>query len=47
MSIKKSVIIEYPRTWHKLCKAIRQAEKVSQVGSNSSWYSDTGKVKIF
>ena len=32
----KSVIIEHPKTSHKLPKTIRQAAKVSQVGSNSS-----------
>ena len=40
----KSVITEHPKTSHKLSKTIRQAEKV---GSNSSLYSDTKKVKIF
>ena len=35
-----SVIIEHPKTSHKLYKTIRQAEKV---GSNSSLYSDTIK----
>ena len=37
----KSVIIERPKTSHKLSKIIRKAEKVSQVGSNTSLYSDT------
>ena len=40
----KSVIIEHPKTSHKLSKTIRQAEKVD---SNSSLYSDTKKVNIF
>ena len=46
----KLVIIEHPKTSHKLSKTMRQAEKASQVGSgkssNSSLYSDTKKVKI-
>ena len=40
----KSIIIEHPKTSHKLSKTIRQAEKV---GSNSSLYSGTKKVKKF
>ena len=40
----KSVITENLKTWHKLSKIIRRAEKV---GSNSSLYSDTKKVNIF
>ena len=32
----KSVIIEHPKTSHKLSKIIRQAEKVSQIGSGKS-----------
>ena len=40
----KSIITEHPKTSHKLFKTIRQAGKV---GSNSSLYSDTKKVKIF
>ena len=40
----KSIITEHPRAPHKLSKTVRQAEKV---GSNSSLYSDTKKVKIF
>ena len=45
----KSVIIEYPKTSHKLSshKNIRKTEKVSQVGSNRSLCSDTKKVNIF
>ena len=39
----KSVIIEYPKTSHKLSKTLEQAEKVSQVGSNTSLYSDKKK----
>ena len=39
----KSVIKERPKTSHKLSKTIRQAEKVFQVVSNSSLYSDTKK----
>ena len=40
----KSIIREHPKTSHKLFKTIKQAEKV---GSNSSFYSDTKKVKLF
>ena len=47
----KSVPIEHPKTPRKLSTTIRQAEKVSQVGtsksSNNSLYSETKKVKIF
>ena len=43
----KSVIIEHSQISHKLSKAIRQTEKVSQVDSNSSLYNDTKEVKIF
>ena len=43
----KSVITEHPKTSHKLPKTIKQTEKVPQVGSNSSLYSDTRKMKIF
>ena len=32
----KSVIIEHPKTSHKLFKTIRQAVKISQVGSGNS-----------
>ena len=44
----KPVIIEYPKTSHKLCKAIRQAEKDSQVSgasknSDNPLYSETKK----
>ena len=42
----KSAIIEHPQTSNNLSKTIRQTGKVSQVGSNSSLYSDTKKVKI-
>ena len=38
----KSVITEHPKTSHNLSKTIRKGEKV---GSNSSLYSDTKKVK--
>ena len=38
----KSVIIEYPKTSHKLSKTLRQAEKV---GCNSFLYSYTRKNK--
>ena len=42
---RKSVIIEHPRTSHKLSKTTRQTDKVSEVdsgkSSNSSLYSDT------
>ena len=40
---RKLVIIEHPKTSHKLPKAIRQAENISQAESNSSLYSDTKK----
>ena len=40
----KSILIEYPKTSHKLSKTIGQA---INVGSNSSLYSDTKNVKIF
>ena len=43
----KSVIIEHPKTSHKLWKTMRWAEKVSEVGSYSSLCSDTKNVKIF
>ena len=43
----KSVIIEHARTSRKLSKTIRQAEKLSNVGSNSSLYSFTKKIKNF
>ena len=51
----KSVFIEHPKIFGKLSKTIRQAEKVSQVGSlysetknsNSSLYSETKELKIF
>ena len=38
---------EQPKTLHKLHKTIRQAKKVSQVGSNSSWFNNTKKAKYF
>ena len=48
MSVK-SVILEHPKTSLKLSKAIRQTEKVSQVGagknSDSPLYSETKKKK--
>ena len=40
-------VIEHSQISHKLSKAIRQTEKVSQVDSNSSLYNDTKEVKIF
>ena len=43
----KSAIIEHPTALHKLSKIIRQAEKVSQVGSNRSLYNDSKKLKFF
>ena len=43
----KSVILEHPKNSHKLSKTIRKTEKVSQVGSNSSLYSDTKKSDNF
>ena len=39
-----SVTTEHPKNSHKLKKTIRQAKKL---GTNSSLYSDTKKVKIF
>ena len=39
----KSVITEHRKSLHKLSKTKRQAEKVSQVSSNSSLYSDIKK----
>ena len=49
----KSAIIEYPKTFHKLSKAIMHAEKISQVSgasknsSKSPSYNETKKYKIF
>ena len=47
----ESVFTEHPKNFGKLSKTIRQAEKVSQVGSdknsNSSLYSETKELKIF
>ena len=43
----KSVIIEHLKTPHKLSKIIRQTEKLSQIGSNSSLNGDTKKVIFF
>ena len=40
------VFMEHPKTSHKLSSAIRQAEKVSQVGSHRSLYNDTKKCKF-
>ena len=40
----KSVATEHPKTSHKLSKTTGKGEKV---GSNSSLYSDTKKVKNF
>ena len=40
----KSVIIEHPKSLHKLSKIIKKGKKVS---CNSSLYSDTKNVKIF
>ena len=42
----KSAIAEHPKTYHKLFKTIKQAEKLSQVSgayknSNSPFYSET------
>ena len=39
----RSAIIEHPKTSHKIFQTIRETEKVSQVGSNSSLYIDTKK----
>ena len=36
----KSVIVEHPKTSHRLSKTVRRAEKVSQLGYNISLYSD-------
>ena len=45
----KSVIIEHPKTWHKLSKTMTQTEKVSSVGfgkgSNSPLDIETKKVR--
>ena len=38
---------EHPKHLHKLHMTIRQAKKVSQVGSNSSWFNNTKKAKYF
>ena len=43
----KTVFTENPKTSHKLSKNSGQAEKVSQVDSNSYLNSGTKKVKIF
>ena len=47
----KSIIIEHPKTSHKLSKTIRQTDKVSQVGfhkiSNTPLYSKTKKREHF
>ena len=47
----KSVTIKHPKTSHKFFKTIRQAEKVSQVGSGKSFecclFSEAKKVRIF
>ena len=48
----KSVIIEHPKTSHKLSKAIRQAEEVSQVrgtgkNSDSPLYGEIKKKENF
>ena len=40
------VFMEHPKTSHKLSGAIRQAEKVSQVGSHRSLDNDTKKCKF-
>ena len=40
----KSLITEHPKTSQKLSNTIRQARKI---GSDSSFYSDTNKVKKF
>ena len=40
----KSVITEHPKTSHKLSKTIGKDEKV---GSNTTLYRDTQKVKFF
>ena len=43
----KSVIIEHPKTLHKLFKTITQAEKVSQVDANSSLFIETKNSESF
>ena len=49
---QKLVVLEHPKTLHKLIKATKQAEKVSQISdaiksSDSPLFSETKKVKIF
>ena len=39
----KSENTEHLKSLHKFSQTIRQAEKVSQLGSNSSLYNDTKK----
>ena len=45
----KSVIIEHPKTWHKLSKTMTQTEKVSPVGFGKGFNSpldiETKKVR--
>ena len=47
----KAIIIDYPKTSHKLTKTIKQVENFSQVSSgescNSALYSEIKKVNIF
>ena len=43
----KSVIIEHPKTLHKLFKTITQAEKVLQVDANSSLFIETKSSESF
>ena len=42
----KSVIIEHPKTSHKLSKTVRHAEKVFQVGCNSEHFLNEKNIKI-
>ena len=43
----KSTVTEHSKDLHKSSKTMRQVEKVSQVGSNSSLYSDKKNGKYF
>ena len=43
----KPAATEHPKTLHKLSKTLSQVEKVSQIGSNSSLYSDKKNGKFF
>ena len=43
----KLVIIEHPKTLHKLSKTIRHSQKDSQIGYNSSLHSGKKTLKTF